>query len=474
MDGRRSLSKYREILAEFAERIHRGDLPPGARLPTERQLAEQRGVNRSTVVAAYVELQAAGLVERRQGSGTFVRGDLWGLAPDWSRYIMGGAFEPTRPLYQRIRAARATSGVIDLSEGILSEELMPRALIEMMLGSLELPPVLGYPQALGDRRLREVIATQLYDTHGISADPESILITDGSQQAIYLITRALLSPGDAIAIEQPSYYYALSVFQSSGIRLLPVPMDDDGLDPKAIRPLFQRHRIRLVLTNPTYHNPTTTTMPVARREELLAICRTLNIPVVEDDVYGELTIEGTVPPPLKALDRENRVLYLGTLSKTGTPALRLGWIIGPKPVIDRLADVKHQMDFGTNTLVQWLAAELLISPGWNEHLRHLRLALRARRDALIRYLTSLFGSSVSFRRPAGGLHLWVRWDDSVDDRQRLEAAIKAGVVFAPGRLYGMPDGYARVTYGKVSEKDIAEGVRRLGKALKNAGHSLGL
>lgn len=455
------MARFREIVAEIADRIHRGALPPGTRLPTERDLARELGVNRSTVAVAYEELVAVGLIERRQGSGTYVRGDLWGVAPDWQRYIQEGAFQPTVPLLQRIRAARSVAGMIDLSEGVVSADLFPRQALQDLMRRIDLSANLGYPDPLGEQRLREAIARLHLRQHGIVVDPDSILVTSGGQQALYLITRALLSPGDAIGIEQPSYYYSLSVFQSAGIRLLPLPVGEEGIDPDAVRTLYQRHRLRMVLLNPTYQNPTTTTLSVARREQLLAVSRTLNIPVVEDDAYGPLWLDGPQVPSLKAMDRESRVLYLGTLSKVVAPAMRLGWLTGPGPVVKRLAEVKQQIDFGMNSIAQWLAADLLDAPAWISHVENLRLAVRTRRDRFVRELTAMFGDAMRFRLPAGGLHLWARWNHPADDRQRLDAAIQAGVIIAPGRLYGAPDGYVRFAYARVAEAEAAEAIRRL-------------
>lgn len=452
---------FRAIVADMAARIRRGELPPGARLPAERTLATRLGVNRSTVTTAYAELWSLGLVDRRQGQGTTVRGDLWGVAPDWPRHIADGAFEPTRPLVQRIRAARALPGIIDLSEGTVSDDLQPRALVRRILHGLDEHTPLGYPDALGDASLREVIAATMRRTQGVAVDSDAVLVTAGSQQALYLVAQALLRPGDAIAIEQPSYYYALPLFRSAGVRLLPLPVDEEGLDPGALRALAHRQGLRLVVTNPTYQNPTATTLPLARREQLLAECRALNLPVVEDNAYGDLAFAGPAPPTLKALDHDGRVLYIGTLSKTGGAGLRLGWITGPKPVIDRLADVKGQIDFGTDVIVQRMAADLLASTEWADHLRDLRLALRARRDMAAAALMAAPGRAVAFRVPPGGLHLWLRWTGPGDDRQRLDSAIRAGVIIAPGRLYGATDGYIRLTYARASPDTLIEGIRRL-------------
>jgi GntR family transcriptional regulator, regulator for abcA and norABC len=458
---RTSRVRYRAIVADFALRINRGDLPPGTRLPPERQLAAQLGVHRSTVTVAYDELAADGLVERRQGSGTIVRGDLWGVAPDWERFLAEGSFGPTQPILQRLRAAKAVPGLIDLAEGMIGPDLFPRAPLERALRGLALPDELPYPDRRGEPRLRAIVARHYAQAHGLTLDPDRILVTSGGQQAVYLLARALLRPGDAIGIEQPSYYYSLPLFQALGARLIPLPMDDEGVQPAAIRDAYARHRLRCILITPTYQNPTVATMGRDRRERLLTICSELNLPVVEDDGYRALALDDEPPPPLLALDRESRVIHVATLSKTLAPGIRVGWAVAPPPVIARLADIRQQIDFGMNPVPQWLVADLLDSPAWPHHLAQLRTALRARRDAFAARLAATFGPALHFRLPAGGLHIWARWQPPGDDLRRLDAAIAAGVAYTPGRLYGAPDGWLRLNYSHATEDAAAEAIRRL-------------
>lgn len=464
MPRRKDGMGVRHLVTQLADQIHRGDLPPGAPLPSERTFAATWGVHRSTAALVYAELQADGLVERRQGSGTTVRGDLWGVAPDWPRYLADGAFRPVEGLVRRLREARRSPDVIDLSEGSVDPTLLPTGMVARLLHCLDPLPDLGYPDPLGEPGLRDTVAADFGRRHGGAApDPSTVLVTAGAQQALYLVARALLRPGDAIAIERPSYAYSLPFFQTAGIRLLPLPVDDRGVDPEALRPLAERFRLRLVVVNPTLHNPTSTTLPLARRERLLAVCRLLNLPVVEDAAYEQLAF-GPIPPPLKALDTDGRVLHVGTLSKAAAPGLRIGWVLGPAPVVARLADVKGQIDFGTDVIGQRLASDLLRSTAWEEHLRVLRTALRSRRDALTTELDRALGPAFSFRLPTGGLYLWGRWAREDDDRRRLEAGIRAGVAAAPGRLYGAADGFVRLSYGRADEAGLAVAVSRLREA----------
>jgi len=168
---------------------------------------------------------------------------------------------------------------------------------------------------------------------------------------------------------------------------------------------------------------------------------------------------------LLALDRENRVIHLSTLSKTIAPGIRVGWAVAPAPVIERLADIRRQIDFGMSPIAQWLVADLLAAPAWPAHLDRLRRALRLRRDTFAAGLADAFGATLHFTKPTGGLHLWARWTGPGDDRRRLDAAITAGVVFAPGRLYGAEEGWLRLGYSRAREQEAAEAIRRLHRAL---------
>lgn len=453
----------RELVGWLAAQIHQGVWAPEARMPPERRLAERLGLNRSTVAAAYDELQALGLVDRRQGSGTYVHGDLWGISPDWTRYLESAAFRPTAPLVQRFREARLRRGIIDFTQADLGPTLWPKASLATSLPPLDAEMVLGYAPPEGLPMLREAVAAELARSHGLFAQPDTVLITAGAQQALYLIVRTLLRPGDAVALERPSFYYSLAMFQSSGVRLLPVPMDDEGLLPDALEDVIRRHRPAMVWLNPTYHNPTSTTLGVERRRAVLAICHRWNLPLVEDDAYGDLTPEGAdaPPPPLKAMDDGHRVLYVGSLSKTVAPGLRIGWVVAPRPIVDRLADVRGQIDLGTPGYVQAWAAAFLRSAAWPEHLDRVRRVLAKRRLHLAQAAAPLAEGGFRLAVPQGGMFAWGRWSQDLPDRARLDRAIEVGVVYVPGRVHGAADGYARLNYLGESPQRVAEGLAKL-------------
>lgn len=233
---------YQQIAEHIEQRILLGELPPGSLLTSERKLAEQLGVNRSTVVQAYEDLRASGIIESVTGSGTRVSSPKWGMAPratpNWNRYIEGGTFLPNLPFMRRIREGLQTGlPFINFASGELAPDLSPNGVIRSLLKEMPFEEPLGYGDPQGFAPLRAALSGFLKERRGIAATDESILVTSGSQQSLFLITQCLLNPGDAIAIENPSYCYSLPMFQSAGLRLFGLPVDRDGVQEGDIRAL---------------------------------------------------------------------------------------------------------------------------------------------------------------------------------------------------------------------------------------------
>ncbi|MCY0909033.1 MAG: PLP-dependent aminotransferase family protein [Sulfobacillus thermotolerans] len=457
----------RELVEWLVGSIHEGVWLPATRLPPERSLAEKLGLHRSTIATAYLELQARGLVERRQGSGTYVRGDLWGITPDWPRYMEHAAFRPLAPLARQIAESRQRGGGWDFSEGDIGSDFWPVDTLQRLLAGVELKHVLGYEKHLGLPSLCEAVRLEMKRHLDIDLEPESVLITAGAQQALYLLARGLLHPGDTIAIEKPSFYYSQALFQSSGVRLVPIPMDGDGILPDALAHIIRNHRPSMVWLNPTYHNPTASTLCLARRHAVVSLCRTWNLPIVEDDAFAHLRVADTphAPPPLFRVAERSSVLYVGSLSKIVAPGMRIGWIAGPRAILARLGEIRRQIDAGTPGLVQALAAGLLTSPAWSSHVEAVSEALRDRRDAFHQALSGFAGMGATWTRPEGGLHFWLNMGDAVPDHVRLKRAVNVGVTYAPGRLYGADDGFVRLNYARLSPGKAALGLARLRDAI---------
>ncbi len=467
-DSNSKTALFRQIAIYFEQEITEGKLQPGSQLPPERKLAEILEVNRSTITSAYVELRATGLIESRQGSGYRVSETMWGVKtkqiPNWKRYAERGVFLPCAPLQFRIRQVMCQPGIVNLACGEPNEELYPNKLLAYAMSKIQVEFSLSYPEPAGLLALRMQLSHYLKENLQISVGEDEILITAGAQQALHLITQCLLNPGDAVGIEGPSYFYSLPLFQSVGLRILQIPMDKDGLILSEITQLYNRYRIKMVFTNQTLQNPTGITLSSDRRRKLLEICQKLGIPIVEDDPYHDLFFDGRKVLPIKALDNGHTVLYIGSLSKTVAPGLRIGWIIGPKNIVERLADAKQQMDFGTSTVVQYLASEYLKSEKRENHLEMVRTQLKYRRDVMLSHLKD-FSHLADYIRPKGGFNIWCRLKKPVPDNDLLEACIRNGVVIRPGGVFGSELGYFRLTYANCTSNMAEQGLKRLRLAL---------
>jgi DNA-binding transcriptional MocR family regulator len=462
---------YQQIADDLERRISYGEFPPGSLLPSERKLAEQLGVNRSTVIMAFAELRSLGIIESRTGSGTRVSKTKWGATPrhtpNWRRYAEGGSFLPNLPFLRRIREALAQHpSLIDFASGELAADLSPIEEIAALMSENRSIPYLGYDNPQGYIPLRQALVSYLRDYRGIQATESSILITSGSQQSLYLITQCLLSPGDAVAIEDPSYCYSLPMFQSAGLRLFRLPVDRQGIRPEDIRSLYKKHRIKMVFVNPNFQNPTGTVLDAERRRRLLDVASELGLPIVEDDPFSLTAFEGNPPPPLKSMDPVGSILYIGSFSKIAASGLRIGWMVAPHSVVDRLADARQQMDFGLSIIPQQVAAQFLRSTYFGPHMERLRTQLLYKRDLLIEALQRELPGLVEFTVPQGGLHLWCKLIPEVHDGKLLDEAIRRGVVFVPGSVYGSDSGFVRFTFARPETKDIVPGIAKFAEALR--------
>jgi GntR family transcriptional regulator of abcA and norABC len=462
---------YQQITDYMEHRISFGEFPPGSMLPSERKLADLLGVNRSTVVQAYEELRASGLVERSKGSGTRVSKHKWGISlkqtPNWKQYVVGGTFLPNLPFIRRIREElRKGESIIDLASGELSPDLFPNQVISELLQQQPFQENLGYEDPQGYPPLRESLVPFLERHLHINTTESSILITSGSQQSLYLITQCLLSPGDAVAIEDPSYCYSLPMFQSAGLRLFRLPVDEYGIDPDDIIPLYRQHRIRMLFLNPNYQNPTGTILAMHRRIRLLEIAAQLGIPIVEDDPFTMTAFDGNPPPTLKSLDTTGNVLYIGSLSKIAASGLRIGWLIAPHAVVSRLTDARQQMDFGLSSIPQWVANHFIKDGQLVNQVIHLRKALFDKRNEMNQGLQHILHDYISFTSPQGGLNMWCRINGQVDDVRLLDEAIKRGVIFVPGSVYGSDQGYIRLSFARPRFDEIIPGLQLLKEALQ--------
>ena len=466
---------YQQIVAYMKGKIESGEWPVNSKLPPQRVLAKQLGVNRSTVVTALEELKAQGLLEATVGSGTRVSNNSWSVLaasapPDWLHYVQSGAHPPNMPTVQEINRYEPDERYIRLGTGELSPELLPVGEMEdVLLGLKGKIAHLGYSEPKGMLTLRQAISHHL-KAKGIDASPDSVLVVSGALQALQLISQGILHQGSAILLEQPSYLYSLPLFQMSGMRLVGVEMDREGIDPNALARQKQMQNGALLYTIASYHNPTGALMSDGRRQQVMAVCERERLPILEDDVYADLWLDEPGPLPLKARDQNGLVLYLGSLSKTVSPGLRIGWIVGPQPVIERLADVKMQTDYGASAFSQLLAAEWLRGDRYDKHIRQIRHELRKRRDIMCTGLFRWFADLAEWQRPQGGFYIWLRLRKSISMRSLFVKALGEGILLNPGYIYDPQDSrHLRLSYAYADVAEMEEAMFRLSRLIREMG-----
>jgi DNA-binding transcriptional MocR family regulator len=326
---------------------------------------------------------------------------------------------------------------------------------------------MGYGPVEGFGPLREILART--SGGGLVGPGDGVLVVSGATQGLALVARALVEPGDDVVVEAPGYVGTLQTFALAGARLIGVPVDGDGIRTDLLEGVLARRRPRLIVVQPTYHNPTGAVLSEARRERLLAMARRHGVPILEDDPYHELGFgpAASAPGPLKLADSGGFVIHLATFSKTVMPALRVGWIVAPQPLLARLVMAKQFSDLNTNVVAQVMLARLIESGRYEAHLRAVRAVYRERRDLLLRELGRLASHLEAPEPPAGGFYLWCRLRAGPQARLLAALAAREGVAILAGEAFAHGLSAAdrvRLSYCGCTPDLAAEAVRRLGAA----------
>ncbi|MER1998448.1 MAG: PLP-dependent aminotransferase family protein [Lysinibacillus sp.] len=468
-----SVPLHKQISNYLKKKILNGEWTIGTKIPSQRQLAEQFHVNRSTIVFALEELAADGLIESKVGNGTQVINNTWGLLsstppPDWINYVKSGTHKPNMSIIQKINKAETDPNIIRLGTGELAPDLLPHEQMKQILQIDNARSLsLGYSEPKGSLLLRKTVSEHLLKK-GINVSPESILIVSGGLQALQLIAMGLLKRGSTILHETPSYLNSVHVFQSAGMNLLGIPLDEEGIKHDSIGRIKRQHHAALLYTIPTFHNPTGTVMSEERRMALLKVCQNASLPIIEDDVYSDLWFEEPPTKPLKAFDTQGNILYIGSVSKTLSPGLRIGWIVGPQPVIERLADIKMQTDYGSSSLSQYAVEKWISSGLYEKFLKKIKEELKYRRDFTIRILENYFSEIATWNVPSGGFYIWLKLRTGISTRKLFDIALRDGILLNPGCVYDASDDrHLRLSYSYASIDQLEKGLIRLAQLIKS-------
>lgn len=474
---------YTQITNFLRQQISNGALTAETRLPPSRELAADLGVSRVTVINAYAELEADGLLVSHQGSGTFVAAPIHFAAdqvdtavtwPHWQEEIATQANIALFEQYEQHLRHASHPDLISFTAGMATNELFDvhefRKSVQAVLqrdGADAL--VYGDSKYGGYAPLRTTIA-QILSSSGIPARPENVLITSGSQQAITIAANLLLRPGDTVLVEAPTYSGALDQFKLCGAAIVGIPMDEEGMRMDSLEEALHTTNARLIYTIPTFHVPTGISLSTQRRQQMITLAQAANVPIIEDDFAGDLRYDGHAQPALKALDTNGTVIYVNTFSKALVPGLRIGFMLANGPVYEHLLIHKRTGDRASSELMQ-RALDAYISVGrYQSHLRKVCRTYRQRRDAMLAALTEFMPNEMLWQRPSGGIFIWVTLPQGLDADELLKTALAEGVAFVPGSVFyadKRPSNALRLNFTDHPPHRIREGIRRLAKAINS-------
>ena len=472
-------SLYKQVYEGYRQAIVDGNLRPGQRVPSTRVLAEELGISRIPVMSAYAQLLAEGYLESRIGSGTVVSTSLAnrGAAPQ-ARSNSPAAFAPNR------RKLSKRCGSLPSAEGFFRRRsLLPFSVSQIAFEHFPLQiwnslvtrhsrsasaRSFDYGDPMGSRDLREVIASYLRTARGVRCEAEQIVIVSGSQLALEISARVLLDPGDRVWMEEPGYGFARGIFAMNGCQMVPVPVDAEGLDVAS--GVKRCPEARAVLVTPSHQYPLGVIMSASRRLQLLDSAERHGAWVIEDDYDSEYRYEGMPITSLQGLDRNRRVVYIGTFSKVLFPSLRIGYVVVPADLVERFLSVRFAMDLGPPTLPQMVLADFIREGHFSRHIRRMRLIYGERRSALMRCIREQLGTEVEVPGGQTGLHLSVLVN-GISDLEIAARAANQNLSLAPLSPSYMSKASRQgfvLGFGSTAVQDIAAAVHKLSTLLKSS------
>jgi len=440
---------FRQLFDRLREMIESGSLRRGDRLPATRELAGQLGLNRTTVSAAYALLESEGLIAGHVGRGSFVTGRAKSPADG-----------PAPASFSRSRPSELLFPLAEFRQTCAEVIARDDAASILQLGSPS-----GYAP------LRRYLLDQARD-EGAARDSDDILITSGCQQAFDLLQR-MLAPA-AVLVEDPVYLGVRNVFERAGARLIGVPMHDDGIDLDQLAAILANTgnaRPRLLCLTPNFQNPTGATMPLASRQALLRITQAAGVTVIENDIYGPLCYEGEPLPSIKQLDETGNTILLRSFSKVAFPGLRVGWVIAPRPLIEKLTEAKQWSDLHTDQLSQAVLLRFAESGRLERHRERMLVAGRARLNAALDACEKYLPAGAKFTRPRGGMNLWIELPEPLDAADLLPRAEREGVTYLPGRYFAVSrprPNSLRISFAGMTPEEIRSGLATLGRIFSDA------
>ena len=465
--------RYIRLADELENNIATGVYRAGEKLPSIRRLHRRTGLSISTVYQAFIELEKRGLVAPRQKSGYFVRPRTGRIlkAPEWQRYRAVPKKVTVSTLASSIVEAMSDSSFLQLGGTLTAPELLPVKALSRCLRSLNAHQLTTgfttYENPYGNPALREQIAKRTLYTGRVDGI-EDLLITNGCIEAVGLCLQAVAGPGDTIVVESPTYPWFLQLIEDLNMLALEVPTDpQNGIDLEGLAQAVRENVVAACILVPNFHNPLGYVMPEENKKHLVKTLGDLHIPIIEDDIHGELFFEGTRPTPLKAYDRRGMVLYCSSFSKTLAPGLRIGWTI-PGRYRDKVQRLKLNLSIASPTLNQLVMAAFLRDAAFERHLRRLRQALKTQAANLAMAVSRHFPEGTKMTAPKGGVTLWIELANNIDALDVFHQAREHRIAIMPGIMCSTTRRYhhcIRLSCGFPWSDALASGIEKLGQII---------
>lgn len=459
----RDASRVETVMTSIRERMAARTLVPGEKLPSIRQLADRLSVSKTTVVEAYDRLVAEGLISSKRGSGFFVSGHL----PPLSLADLGPPLDRSiDPLWIIRQSLESGSEMLKPGCGWLPRDWLPETEIRRILRQLAREPdsqLVEYGRPYGFRPLREQLSRRLQE-RGVAAAPQQIILTDSGTQAIDLVCRFLLEPGDTVLIDDPGYFNFQALLRAHRVQLVAVPFTPTGPDIDAMAALLVKHRPRLYLTNSSFHNPTGAVITPTVAHRLLKLAEAHDLLIIEDDIFADF--EYTESPRLAAFDGLERVIQVGSFSKTLSASVRCGYIAARPDWTEKIVDLKLATLFGSSAFGAELIHELLKQGAYRRHLDALRSRLADCMGETVHRLRQL--GLTMWIEPRGGVFLWSQLPDGLDAGQVSRYALEEGVVLAPGNVFSLGQSAPRFLRFNVAQSQSVKVFEVLARAMAKA------
>jgi len=471
---------YLQIANALIQEMKKGRVGPGIKLPGTRQMSEILDVHRKTLVRAYEELDAQGWIEMLPSKGTFTSKKLPEINPrkftiqeNKGDGFLKGTGYPVR-INGKIRTPvlphRNLTGFHDGPDTrlMLSEEL-GRAYKSILSRPVNLK-YLSYVETAGVQKFRTVLSTYLNSSRGLQTSYENIMITRGSQMALYLLSLILIENGDSIIVGDPNYYYADHVFLHAGGKLVRVKVDEDGMDVDAVEKICRSKKVRALYVTSHHHYPTTVTLSASRRIRLLALAQQYGFVIIEDDYDYDLHYLSSPILPLLSADEKGMVVYIGTLSKTIAPAIRTGYVVAPENLILELSRVRQLVDTQGDPIMELVLAEMFEEGNIKRHMKKALAEYHRRRDFVCGLLQQKLSHVIDFKIPSGGLAIWAKFSKSVPLPALAEKMMAQGVILSNGLIHNNSSvllNSTRMGFGWMNEPEAERAINIMAKLIKS-------